>query len=701
MANQLSLPDSTRLASKYALPRIKFAGTKNKGKLVAPVEQLPVGLSRLIERQIQVNASALLRQANRTSLAPTTSVSKTVRIKANDTSGVRITIVSSSLAKELDLKREPAVSSTKLTTTTPPPLTISVTSSSPTTGRPNKLAPVETTTTTAMPTSTMDTAGSSPVTLLVESQWPTTSARPTEPGDPYKSLPTPRVSDEHQSGNSNLVGDDEDSIRMATKKGQLAGRAPKQPVKHPLSQAAGPSSSSNIKLFHFKRKPDMNKLPFYKRPLNYTELGWTNEQIQEHLDSLATGDQATSRTDSDTQLEQGGAESQLLRRKRRGKSQFEKLIAELHGDLQTADESASQSDLVPVQRRKAEPIVVKPVFSVMNQKTRSRATTSSEAPTLASSTTSSPPERQESTGNQMAASPAQPADKDDEGIGSARNKSKPIIRMRRKHHGEQPSIALGGSGLDQQPWRPSKPLVWSPLTTQVVRAADNSEPARLLLVPSGLLTPSGSHLVPLYSQHAGSGSDAAASAAGLLHSAPAPSWPQASNDGWSVPVVGTSSLLPEEQPANGAGQSPMVAPKASALESQLTSALANQQKALQAGAQPAVNPPTTSGELRVPKLLVKPMRPAKYSLNGYIPKPSLNQQASQANHPELGAVSHHSHQTGTGAQQVARVSALTKPTSRQPASRPGSHQGSLVNGKDLVSLDGFDSLTWPVAGLSH
>lgn len=700
-ANQLSLPDSTRLASKYALPRIKFSGAKSSVKQSLNdkllVEQLPVGLSKLIESQIQVNTSSLLRFNNsnaRAGPAPTTSVSKTVRIRSNNTSDVKVALISLSAGKELELKRQNIMSSTS--TTTPAP----VTTPRSVTGPPTSLRPTlrSLSTSSATPvTMASEAISSAPMTTSIQPPSVTADARSTEPGDPYKSLPTPRAVDEQQLGSNNIAEIDEDPIKVANKRGQLAGRGPKattskQPAKQMQSQSGAGWQRSNIKLFHFKRKPDMNKLPFYKRPLNYTELGWTTEQIQEHLDSLVVsgGDQSVGQADESVQHEQGAAEAQLLKRKRRGKSQFERLLAELHGDQQTDTEQApnAHSDLVPVMKKKAEPIVVKPVFTVMNQKTRNRAT-SSEAPSLASSTTASSVEKQVelASGDAMPQSLILDKDKDgDDTTSSAHNKSKPIIRMRRKHHGEQPSAAFIATQLDRQPWRPSKPLIWSPLSSQVPRASASPDAMRLLLLPSSLLTPSGSHLVPFYAHHSGPASPP-----------PVTSWQSvASNEGWSVPIEGTSSLLAEEKAS--ARQPVSNPPKPAAPESQPLPPVA-QQKVQQAAS-------STSGELRVPKLLVKPMRPAKYSLNGYIPKPSLNQQAQQVSHPELAASSgNHSHQGGalseqTGAQQVARVSTQTKPTGRQTAGRPGSQQGSFLassNGKDLVSVHSLSLLTFSPA----
>lgn len=547
---------------------------------------------------------------------------------------------------------------------------------------------------------------------------------------------------------------------------------------------------NHIKLFHFKRKPDMNKLPFYKKPLNYTELGWTSEQIQEHLESIgfapasansapAPGSPAKQAADPTGSAQD---QSQLLKRKRRGKSQFERLMAELHGanqivpmpnsgapdsgaeqgsssgelantstnvnvnvnvndqDDSDAKDGRQQSDLVPVMRKKSEPLVMKPMFFVMNQKRRnnnnSTGVGSSSAGLVETSGKLEPPQLDGSNGR-------------------AHNKSKPIIRMRRKHNGDQPAHKLTRLPIfellaQQQaaPWRPSKPF-WSSSSAAAAfmdreahygQLNKPSGDKQLLLVPSGLLTPSGSHLIPLYAPNQANLRPLPVQAGNLLvdeqsrlagelfawrAAQPLATW-QAAQQQQQLPDPQTISgpMKPSAGMAPNGEESFLVAPTSLSnlrgLASQMEAdagervrsttqasgsinSATNQQrpdngeKRLQPAAlQEAPAPPRghnprpqpvqasgsgqqlstskSEGELRVPKLLKKPMRPAKYSLNGYIPKPSLGQQqvTQQQQQPQqLSTVASAALSTGTGKQ-------------KQP--RANNNAAASAQNKDLVSI---------------
>lgn len=790
-------PDSTRLASKYPLPKIKFQPRETtaappsavdgelpasqRGRLSRKLEsdqqqeaklrsklaegklqhiQVPKSLSKLIEHQLLVNATGVLMEHKNRSLAsggsgglpPTTSISKVVRLRNETDFQIVMSTVSSSVNSKSsqfpnDLQRYSTSSyqRTAAPTTTMAPTTTTTTSTTPATTTIKSLAPgtsesaPETTESWSAPSvgaesddlTTANNDGERKFKLAARRQTVSGRSEPrqlktsTEPSGPYKSLPSPAqvVADSQPAssspraisvqdemiGSNKVLPEEEESSTMkpttttttsTTSRPQAGGLAPK---KYGLSgrQENGAGSKfhhggqqhKNIKLFHFKRKPDMNKLPFYKKPLNYTELGWTNEQIQEHLESIgfapasgnleAGGSPALPGKQQAAQSgELGGAdESQLLKRKRRGKNQFERLMAELHGANQAAtnddqsdsgkptaptsaggpapgsgesagagetdEQNRARTDLVPVMKKKSEPLVMKPMFFVMNQKRRNPASSAPEG----------------SSGPQQQAGEIVEPNQLDGSNGKAQNKSKPIIRMRRKHNGNQPTHKLARLPilelLGQQqaaPWRPSQPF-WS---------SASSAPAsdKLLLVPSGLLTPSGSHLVPLLSQNYGPGlrlAPANSAASNSFAWQPAPAQPSASSmtSPWQAQLAPGASSKLKPKPSGGLApngeESFLVAPRGSPAASRAEPSAGERSSALLMAAsstglpqrpverpvaaaeanwqpQAAPAPPTVApaGELRVPKLLKKPMRPAKYSLNGYIPKPSLGQQQAAA-----------------------------------------------------------------------
>lgn len=530
------------------------------------------------------------------------------------------------------------------------------------------------------------------------------------------------------------------------------------------------NNNNNIKLFHFKRKPDVNKLPFYKKPLNYTELGWTQEQIQEHLDNLAalglppppnsttaTGDELQERPsgqqdstndaqDSNedqlsTNKEQGASTAEilasinnnkfegLLKRKRRGgrSNQFERLMADLHGSSTAAppqvqpassmittelamilDEGDrdSRNELVPVLRKKSELLVMKPIFmhAMLNRST-----------TRAPETTTIPiPSSNSSSSNEAS--------------------KQPIIRMRRKHptggSGPRDELrSLGSRGQQELVGGPWKPLV--PPSSSYYFHHEPSVSERLMLVPSGLLTPSGSHLMPFLSKptqfHLHQSHEPATSELLLQQQQQNdhhilsqffswhPARNSASSEGRSALVVeGVAGPAGETSAAASASQTQAAASGLVPVHSQRPAMNNNmQQQQLLAVVQPAAaqSPPITaaatpsgqtsnsneqqqppqivagpeqSASLRVPKLLVKPMRPAKYSLNGYIPKPSL-QQAQQAgptsptsfSRPQQTSASSSNHQASTTTNQQLQSHPKAQSTQKT--------NGQLVSGRDLVS----------------
>lgn len=739
-------PDSTRLASKYAMPKIKFqvAGAhraplpqqlltttpttsnhqakqkeittttittttahpalasrsttttpkkaakqlqanEQRNEAVAQVhahnkattiqQHIPKSLSKLIEHQLLVNATNLLRvhkhllgsistkrqqqqqqssqnAVNLTSLfsqapAPTTSVSKVVRLRNDSDAHIPLgapanfprdltrhlapvpAIASASVAQSLHALASTTTAKPAITTTTTTTLQPTTTTTTTTSARPK--------TTTEQPVTTLLVDAVAPITSTQRPSRPqraraattttttsstTTTTTTTAAPSAAVSQPTVGALDEldeaeetGEPASSNKVVPEDEHTPAPKRTG--AGRKRDKAVSpfagaRAAPRAGGARSSSNIKLFQFKRKPDTNKLPFYKKPLNYTDLGWSAEQIAEHQASVAallgTSEEQDAeqqqQDDEDDKKQQQQASSNtkkknvdshamdaatapLLKRKRRGKSQFDKLMAELHGeksapssprgatpptqrdgqsgdnqqdDTSVGEDGAEESEQsseqeakvevrVPVLKAKSEPLVMKPMIFVVGAKRRAAAAAAAAAAASAdtAATTTTTTTRAPVVDEQPAAS----------------NKSKPIIRMRRKHHGELPGLPGG--------WRPQhvQPLP----TTQVVAGE------RLLLVPSALLTPSGTHLVPLYAPGGPSPRPAAAAAAAI-----------------------TSETQNAWQPS---------APAAVAPE------------------------PTAASELRVPKLLSKPMRPAKYSLNGYIPKPSLAQQQQQAAQTQL------------------------------------------------------------------
>lgn len=249
------------------------------------------------------------------------------------------------------------------------------------------------------------------------------------------------------------------------------------------------ADASNIKLFQFNKKLDARKLPFFKKPLNFSDTG---ELV---LDENATdaGELARHRDEALAMLRELAATGRQPKR-----NKLDKLLAELSASANAASESESEPrserddagpsrvEPVPVQRARDEPVQVR-----ANQ-------TAGEEP-------QSWPE--------------------------VRTTSKPMVRVRRKH-----SHAIDAV------WRPLEAVTEAPKLAQY------------LLVQSGLLTPSGSHVVPLF-----------------------------------VPPVEAArehTSGDEETP----GRQPQPATRRSLLE--------------------------------------KPQRPAKYSLNGYIPRPSLGDDLS-------------------------------------------------------------------------
>lgn len=539
------------------------------------------------------------------------------------------------------------------------------------------------------------------------------------------------------TGSNKILAEDEEQLQQPIS--VLSSRSSNWTKPNTGRKLAGPSGggkNSGIKLFHFKRKPDMNKLPFYKRPLNYTELGWTPEQIQEHQEAWRRAAEAAGSGGGDPSDESvsGSIAAVILndgadgrqRRKRRGKNHFERLMGELHngsgssaaadendggdeadeGDenttakLSNLNEESENTDIgdgqrdgsiqtqasnrqpattsggeerVPVMKKKTEPLLVRPMFSIINQKRRlSAASSGSESP---STTTSSQQQQQQLTSpnHQLEEVPqlanghsdlvGDSINNSNEQLSSSNNVSKPVVRMRRKHHGEQPVVVGGGGGsggvgnlntmtLIDEPWRPSRPLLW----------AGQTSGDRLMFVPSGILTPSGSQLVPMLSGNnrpVESNEDRSRLAMELMAWRPArqqlqqqqqqyeqvaaaSQWrPTTSMDNYSkkpsdgLAPSGEESFLrapgdfmASSQIVAAEGSQQAVAPETSP---SLTNA-DNQKHAMSSNMSPIIQHQQQMAgngsvvELKVPRLLVKPMRPAKYSLNGYIPKPSLGQQ---------------------------------------------------------------------------
>lgn len=602
--------------------------------------------------------------------------------------------------------------------------------------------------------------------------------------------------------------------------------------RHPATRVAERSSASNknIKLFHFKRKPDMAKLPFYKKPLNYTELGWTPEQIQEHLEqsaallgSIQGGDisggssnnannnnqpllsgekDATngSTTNPGNVSEEARVELLLLKRKRRGKSQFERLMAELHGsnnigggqsvtpstggslvapftdsteqqensftsETPTETEGSAyrgalgipQSQLspssttskyettteqrVPVMKKKVENLVLKPVFFVMNQKRRSSLMSNSTSSSTTTTSSTNSPAVSGEVSPKMIPTALDLNNQSEEAAGkmdtNQHNKSKPIIRMRRKHHGDQPMTHFRAPSeiwhSQQVPWRPSRPF-WSLVGPA---HSHNSMNDKLMLVPSGLLTPSGSHLVPLYDpqrlnhmQQASGELSSADEQSKLVNDLFAwrPSRGQQGEPGWqfdnlaSQHTVSSSQQQQQQQsqavkPSSGLApsgeESFLVAPSApvisqsdqvdrlvllaSSMEKQHAQQQQNHQQQQQQQIQQAsqmssgqqVNQKESETGLRVPRLLVKPMRPAKYSLNGYIPKPSLTVTGVQAQFAQSQQQTPFQFSSTQGMTSKAGTSSSTKPKLRPSSSSPfaaTTSNGAMQQNKDLVSI---------------
>lgn len=483
------------------------------------------------------------------------------------------------------------------------------------------------------------------------------------------------------------------------------------------------NDSKNIKLFHFKRKPDMNKLPFYKKPLNYTELGWSPEEIERDQRRLLelqqfsgqagepaadSGEPAELEADEEdestaaagrteptaVQRQQAGlvptGELLLLKRKRRARSQFERLMAEFQASAAAAAAAAlgdqapgQQSPLagaslsqaaglandgdgqrVPVIRKKVEPLVMKPMFFNVNQKRRQgnstvmmggqslTRTANSTASTAAAADASATSTRRPTVG---ADDPA---------------RTRPIVRMRRKDYSEHVTTTLT---LEPEPvtspWRPTRPD-WTQAAALNERSAFAPAPVRLMLVPSGLLTPSGSHPMPLIA----------------ATSSYAPSWSRSPDNSTSSgagraqwPEVSPLQQPNEQRPLSVAGMAPQSG------QSNETPPVGTMTDPRPSGkpqtmlVPSAANGAAGGNELRVPKLLVKPMRPAKYSLNGYIPKPTLGQMqpAMVPMLPSAGLM-----QAAFGPQQMlVGAGRAPRPAKRnqQPAAANGQQHSPLVN----------------------
>lgn len=961
-------PDSTRLASKYLMPRIKFQNGQqttvapttvspqmsfsslqmsisdkspasngpapivssrqenqdfNKWQPLAKV--VPKSLSRLIEQQLLLNATSILADWNRrmksndsskvlaapylaglamatnlsTRLAPTTSVTKVVRLR-NDTdlqilmtSGgfspiattttttVRPQKLTAMPANARDFGREfgrsvgteaPIVVTTTTkqpTTTTFAPTTApsvgrsngsqmqqqqqqkqqavavtttTTTSESPTTTseRPkirNPMARTEsrttessemkrhlleapTTTQTAVTTSTMD-----PTTTAAIATSPAATGASSSDGQQVQSLKQQQKIRQQTSGTLKPSGskpkkfghhqEHEQSVLVNGGQSGNNQTAISSSKEQQLQALAGQLNQSgdgkNIKLFHFKRKPDVAKLPFYKKPLNYTELGWTNEQIQEHLESLGLpsvdvsneesssgnggstsgrpqnqSDEEDHEDEEESKREASAGESKdksqasnslgvgsssparaellLLKRKRRGKNQFERLMAELHGtSLPTTESSATTpttatpttggEHLVPVMvGKKAEPYVLKPMFSVMNQKkrrdqwqkngagaVRGPLMSNREAETQTTNTTPPPPTTLTESTNRNA-------------TGNRAN-GKPIIRLRRKHHGEQPQppsqppvdVAFLMSSEHQNRQQHHRSVLETQWSRPLGSMDSKTQAApSLMLVPSGLLTPSGSHLMPLYAptnallqrptapsvirpqqQHGSSKADEQSKFVNDLFAwRPSSGQTNAASGtqsaGWrpGAPADATSgerlmvfASAPNPKLTTGSSESQQQEPQANQQQHQQQQQSQQQKpvKELQvASLMQSMSP------LRVPKLLVKPMRPAKYSLNGYIPKPSLAQQlqAQQQLHQHqqqtqlataTAAATASSGSNGQAGNQFARQTLLrakqrtiatangmsaanaASPWQTQSSSSSAATQPQSTNNKDLVS----------------
>lgn len=772
-------PDSTRLASKYPMPKIKFtaASTTSSPSPAAPfgvaeveptsggssssttssqpptatrgearkIVQVPKELSKLIEQQLQVNGSFLLQQHRGQKKgggpAPSTSISKVIRL-ANETSAssrtVRLAVAATfdTEQQQQDLKRTPTTIPRGLATT-----------------------PEPTTTTTTK----------------------RTDMRQEEIG----------TRDEVASQNQ-VLPEEESEVRRPAATVEASGGA-RKPTKFggadSEKQANNLNAGNNIKLFHFKRKPDMNKLPFYKKPLNYTELGWTSEQIQEHLESIGFAPSSSSSGDlspvgdppeeaspsrpANSTASMLETTNLLLKRKRRGKNQFERLMAELHGESEissppaaaaaaaassstqrtaprSADEPApvverlaqteaaaasGKVELVPALKAKLEPLVMRPMFFAMHQKNRSsQSPKSSTAPMqqdeIAQTTTPAVAflEVVSSTSPSTAST-------------SSMSKSatgQPIVRMRRKHHGDQP---LSTSMISEEQrefangWRSaSKPTTARLRHSAAAAATVNSSP--LLLVPSGLLTPSGSHLMPLFAPTSKGEQESSRPIGATRRQSPVNltrgpttdvvanveqtsklvedffAWrparhvspqrqPQQQQQQQRPPVMKKPSgglapsgeenfLLAPVSPlqATAAAQSsPTMMLLSASTQPKPAVAVSIQQQQQQPAIQmttpapasppPSTSTPATAGELRVPKLLVKPMRPAKYSLNGYIPKPSLSLQMQQQ--PQQQATTSMASQQQLQHQHQHQQPAMSKRQRKQQ------QQPLAMSSRDLVS----------------
>lgn len=530
-----SYPDSLRLASKYQLPRIKLqinsSAPDEAPQSSTPLEAttsspVPKSLSRLIELQLQLNATNLLlehksRQAKSGSLMPpSTSVSRVIRFQEAAT-------------------RAPSSSSTTSTSTT---------------------------STTRAPSTEADLFAA-------------------------KSLEAPG-----DIGSNNIPSEQEELTTMtstttttttSTTKPRLGGKTNRsRRLKSQFESKFRPDRSNQIKLFHFKRKPDMNKLPFYKRPLNYTELGWTSDQIAEHQENLvALGMPIESAVSSESA-------SQLLRRKRRGKNQFERLIADLHGGVSLeSSESESRNELVPATKKKPDP------------------------------------EEELATKE-----PQQPA---------------PTNRTQRRTK----RLLASEPG-----WRPVS------AASRLLQASSQGE--SLMLLPSGLLTPSGNQLVPFLAERSSDDQSRVLNQFFAWH-------PVRHFNGFESQASGLRKTFVPFDAQPETQESPQMRKQTNPIESN------------QKNQQPSQI--TSSGELRVPKLLVKPMRPAKYSLNGYIPKPSLGSQTGGSGLPNGNVSQLRTQQGGAQLRDTTRNANINKPRLQQASST-----SQLSAGRDLVSSNFLD-----------
>lgn len=666
-ASSTPYPESTRLANKYPMPKIKFqpteavkaddsAGTTplTNSSSGASKSSLPKSLSRLIEHQLMRNASSLLMQYRASGaggLAPSTSVSKVVRVLKT---GEQVEgLFDPHRQRPLNSTENPAPASSTPTPSAPatnPPLrpklkpTLLPKPPATTTARPKRQTTTSTPEpTTPTPTTIAPTTTTSPVNVTRRRPLVKSAVRSTEPSTAYRgALPPPTTSTRRpaldEPEGSNKILPDEDEQREQEQKEPPAGAVNKLASKRqrrPFGQVrggAGGNERNTVKLFHFKRKPDMNKLPFYKKPLNYTELGWTAEQVQQHLANQTSEVGGESALDQQ-QAQEGELADSRQKRRRRGKNHFERLMAELHatnpnrddqgaipenGDEQQAREVKSEQQRQPQKRR-------------AGQQSANNGTADSFVARVAG--------QKSATGEQLQQQLAK-VDEREQQVARANNRSKPIIRKRRKHHGDQ-----------QQQWRPSKPLGqgggWEPAPGE-----------RLLLVPSGLLTPSGSHLVPMF---AGDDSMSAAEQDG---------WRPARND-WRKPPLAAMDADPK--PSDGIApsgeESYLQAPGAQVAHQGLVG------KRQPAPTQSAAQNQQQPYELRVPKLLMKPLRPAKYSLNGYIPKPSLAQQQQQS--AAIATTQTQEQQHLGGPAKTLTTGNLLKPKLRSP-----------TGNKDLVSKSG-------------